>query len=210
MRNVKDYYFKKAKQDKYLARSVYKLEEAQKKYKLLRTGDTVLDLGCQPGSWSQYAAKIVGPQGRVVGVDLHITRKPNRGQGAEIIMLAGDVMDHGLIAELKELRDSFDVVISDIAPSTSGNKWVDQQHSLRLSRRTLEIAEEMLRGGGNYYCKVFQGEDFTDFFKEVSSRFKMAKTLKPKSSREESREVFVLGMGFIGNGSATENDAVIV
>lgn len=203
MRKVKDYYFNKAKKEKYPARSVYKLEEVQKKYNLLHPGDIVLDLGCQPGSWSQYAAEIVGRQGKVVGVDLQIDKKPNRGQGGEIVMLAGDVMDPEIVVELAKMQASFKVVMSDMAPRTSGNKWVDQQLSLRLSRRTLEIAEDLLCEGGNFYCKVFQGEDFTDFFQEVRARFKMAKTVKPKSSRTESREVFLLGMGFIKVGPST-------
>lgn len=195
MRKIQDYYFKKAKSDKYPARSVYKLEEVQKKHGLLRPGDTVLDLGCQPGSWSLYAARIVGPRGVVVGVDLQGGTPRNLTVMANVRRLHADITAPDFIDRLKENYQGFSVILSDIAPRTSGNKWVDQQQSLRLARRTLEIAGELLYQGGNYYCKVFQGEDFTAFVDEVRDRFKTVRIVKPKSSRSESRELFVLGLG---------------
>ncbi len=196
MKKVQDYYFKKAKKEKYPARSVYKLEEAQQKYHLLKKGDRVLDLGCNPGSWSIYAAKTVGPQGLVVGVDLQSTKKVSYANAAAIQSIKADIMDSELSGNLRNLCDSFDVVISDIGPQTSGNKWVDQQKSLTLARRTIEIAGELLEEDGNYYCKVFQGEDFPDFVEEVRRLFKKVKVVKPKSSRTESREVYVLGENY--------------
>lgn len=197
MRKVKDYYFNKAKQENYPARSIYKLEEAQKKHRLLQAADKVLDLGCQPGSWSIYAAAIVGPAGLVVGVDLKEGKKIRRTNSAAIQWLAADITAPDTIDRIKALCASYNVVISDMAPQTSGNKWVDQQHSLRLAHRTLEVAGQVLAEGGNYYCKVFEGEDFAGFVKEVRSCFKTVKTIKPKSSRKESREVFVLGLGYL-------------
>lgn len=199
MRTVQDYYFKKAKKESYPARSVYKLEEAQKKYGLLHPGDTVLDLGCLPGSWSQYAAKVCGPAGLVVGVDVQtgMDALPRGAQTAAIEVVCADVMDVGMIAQVTAICPSFRVVLSDMAPQTSGNKWVDHQRSIALSRRALEVAAELLGVGGGFYCKVFQGEDFPLFFAEVRKRFKTAKSVKPKSSRTESREVFVAGMGFL-------------
>lgn len=196
MRKVQDHYFKKAKKDKYPARSVYKLEEAQQKYALLRRGDSVLDLGCHPGSWALYAAKVLGSQGVVLGVDLQ-AGTPIQGGGARIIRLAGDIMDDGTVDAIRNVRSSFRVVLSDIAPATTGNKWLDHQQSLRLVRRTLEIAREMLAEGGNYMVKVFQGEDFQEFVDELRQIFKTVKIVKPKSSRTESREVFVLGMDYV-------------
>lgn len=195
MRNVKDFYYNKAKQDKYPARSVYKLEEAQKKYHLLAKGDSVLDLGCRPGSWSLYAAKITGPKGLVVGVDIKEAVKEKTPGAANIHWLCSDIMLPDFLATLKQIRSKFHVVLSDMAPRTSGNKWLDQQRSLRLAERSLEIAEQMLYEGGHFFCKVFQGEDFPEFVNRVRKRFKMTKTVKPRSSRTESREVFVLGMG---------------
>jgi 23S rRNA (uridine2552-2'-O)-methyltransferase len=197
VRKVKDYYFNKAKKDNYPARSVYKLEEAQKKCNFLRKGDVVLDLGCQPGSWSIYAARIVGPQGLVVGVDLKEGKKTSITGAARIIWLCQDITAGDAIAVLQRIATDFRVVLSDMAPRTTGNKWVDQQQSLRLARRSLEIAEQLLVKEGNYYCKIFQGEDVPDFINDVRERFKVTRTIKPKSSRTESREIFVLGMGYL-------------
>ena len=197
MRKVQDYYFNKAKKENYPARSVYKLEEAQKKYRFMKSGDTVLDLGCQPGSWSIYAARLTGPKGLVVGVDLQEGQKVCIAKAAEIIWLCDDIMLDGIIEKLQGIRKGFRVLLSDIAPRTTGNKWVDQQHSLSLARRVLELAAELLEKDGNIYIKVFEGEDFKAFVDAVRRSFKTVKIVKPKSSRRESREVFILGMGFI-------------
>ena len=197
MRKVQDYYFKKAKKENYPARSVYKLEEAQKKYRFLQTGNGVLDLGCQPGSWSIYAARIVGPAGLVVGVDLQEGKKISIAKAAEIVWFCDDIMADYIIEKIQKTRKDFQTILSDIAPRTSGNKWVDQQHSLNLARRVLELAGELLESGGNIYIKVFEGEDFREFVDSVRKSFKTVKIVKPKSSRSESREVFVLGMGYL-------------
>ena len=197
MRKVHDYYFKKAKQDKYPARSVYKLEEAQKKHRFLRPDDSDLDLGCQPGSWSMYAARIVGPGGSVTGVDLQEGKKVRLTKAAEIEYLCADIMEPDFIEWLQKVKKCFRVVLSDIAPSTSGNKWVDQQQSIRLAVRVVEITESLLDRGGSLYFKVFEGEDFKELVDSVRKKFKVVRIVKPKSSRAESREVFVLGMGFL-------------
>lgn len=196
MRKVQDYYFKKAKKEKYPARSVYKLEEAQKKFQFLKTGNAVLDLGCQPGSWSIYAAKIIGPKGLVVGVDLQEGKKVTVAKAAEIVWLLDDIMADDIVGKIQQTRESFQVILSDIAPRTSGNKWVDQQQSLNLARRVLELAGRLLEKGGNFYVKVFEGEDFREYVDSVRKSFKTVKIVKPRSSRSESREVFVLGMEF--------------
>lgn len=197
MRKVHDYYFKKAKQDKYPARSVYKLEEAQKKHKILRPGDFVLDLGCQPGSWSMYAARIVGPGGSVIGVDLKEGNRVSLANAAEIEYHCADIMEPEFIEWLQKVKKCFRVVLSDIAPTTSGYKWVDQQQSIRLAVRVVEITEAVLERDGSLYFKVFEGEDFKELVDSVRKKFKVVRIVKPKSSRQESREVFVLGMGFL-------------
>jgi len=197
MRKVQDYYFKKAKKENYPARSVYKLEEAQKKYRFLQTGNGVLDLGCQPGSWSIYAARIVGSAGLVVGVDLHEGKKISIAKAAEIVWFCDDIMADYIVEKIQKTRKGFRTILSDIAPRTSGNKWVDQQQSLNLARRVLDLAGELLESGGNIYVKVFEGEDFREFVDSVRKSFKTVKIVKPKSSRSESREVFVLGMGYL-------------
>ena len=199
MKKVQDYYFKKAKQDKYPARSIYKLEEAQQKHHFIKPGDKVLDLGCHPGSWSLYAAKIVGTGGTVVGADLQkTTAKPAPG-GARIDFVCLDIFAVDFI-DLVPVTIPFQVVISDLAPKTTGNRFTDHLKSIELSRRALAIACLALCRGGHFYCKVFQGEDFQDFVDEVRRCFKKTKIVKPKSSRVESREVFVLGLEFIGGG----------
>ncbi len=198
MRTVKDFYYKKAKKDKYPARSVYKLEEALNKHKFIRRGDSVLDLGCCPGSWSLYASEVVGETGIVVGVDLkEVTATPRTG-GSEIIWLRQNIMKPEFLEEIRKIRPSFKVLISDLAPSTTGNRWSDHQQSMRLVRETLGLADKLLNRNGHFYCKAFQGEDFPEFVKEVKEKFTKVKIVKPKSSRVESREVFVLGMGFKG------------
>jgi 23S rRNA (uridine2552-2'-O)-methyltransferase len=196
VRKIQDYYYKKAKKENYPARSVYKLEEAQIKYRFLKTGNTVLDLGCQPGSWSIYAAKKVGPQGLIVGVDLQEGKKVNIANAAEIVWLHDDIMADDIVENIQKIRKNFRVILSDMAPRTSGNKWVDQQQSLILARRVLELAGKLLESGGNFYVKVFEGEDFKEYVDSVRKSFKTVKIVKPKSSRIESREVFVLGMEF--------------
>lgn len=196
MRKINDYYSRKAKKDKYPARSIYKLEEVQKKYKFLRRGDSVLDLGCYPGSWSLYASEVVGPKGIVVGVDLQQADQKERAGGAPIHWLCHDILEPDFLAAVRKIRPSFKVLISDLAPKTTGNKWADAQKSLNLVRQTFELAEILLLAKGHYICKVFQGEDFPEFVSQVKKRFSMVKVIKPKSSRIESREVFVLGMDF--------------
>jgi len=200
VKKIQDFYFKKAKKEGYPARSVYKLSEAQEKYRLLGKGDKVLDVGCQPGSWSLFAAKTIGPSGLVVGVDLKKGGDLQQRGGADIKFFCGDIMDKATEDMLRSVCARFDVIVSDMAPNTTGNKWADQQKSLTLSRHVLELSERLLAPGGNFYCKVFEGEDFREFVSNVHNLFKMAKVVKPKSSRSESREVFVLGMGYAGVG----------
>lgn len=194
MKKVQDYYFEKAKKEKYPARSVYKLEEAQKKFRFIQAKDAILDLGCFPGSWAIYAAKIVGVKGRVIGIDLQQVRLQRPTNGVEIEFVQGDVFDDGL-AVLQE-EGCFNVVLSDMAPKTSGNRFSDHIKSVALAARALEIARSTLAMGGNFYCKVFQGEDSSQFVEETRCFFTKVKVVKPKSSRSESREIFVLGRGF--------------
>ncbi len=194
MKQVQDHYFRQAKKEGYPARSVYKLEEAQKKHRFLKKGSRVLDIGCSPGSWSMYASRVITPSGLVVGVDLNKVQAVNRKPGAEIVWLQGDINDERTVEQIRSASRRFSVVLSDMAPKTTGNKWADQQRSLDLARTALELALTFLEPGGSFYCKVFEGEDFKAFFNEVKERFFKAKIVKPKSSRPESREVFVLGM----------------
>ena len=195
MRKIQDYYFHKAKKDNYPPRSVYKLEEAQKQHRFLKPGRRVLDLGCHPGSWSLYAAEIVGPKGLVVGIDLQ-AGEPGQKSGAEIHRLCYDVQFPGLADILLARWPGFHTLLSDMAPATTGSRFADHQKSLALCRRALELAERLLHPGGSLYCKVFQGGDFPEFLAGCRPLFDELRVLKPQSSRRESREVFILGLGY--------------
>lgn len=187
MKKVQDHYFKKAKKQGFPARSVYKLEEAQKKYGFLRPGQTVLDLGAYPGSWSKYAAGVAGPKGMVVAVDIQ-----KLGVIADnICLLQRDVYDLKL-SKLREISPYFDVVLSDMAPKTTGRKDVDHFSSVALAERALVLAGELLKPGGTFFCKIFQGEDFPSFRDKCRESFRSVRVIKPKSSRPESVELFLL------------------
>ena len=184
-----DHYARRAKKDRYPARSVYKLEEIQQKHRLIKKGDKILDLGCSPGSWLLYAAKLTGDRGRVVGIDL----KPVKIQaGPNIEIINGDVfaLDPGA------LGNDFNVVLSDMAPATTGHKAVDAARSAGLCEAALAIAQRVLRPGGSFVCKIFQGPDFNQFVDSVRACFDSQKIFKPKSSRKASKEIFVIGLGF--------------
>lgn len=184
-----DHYSQQAKKDRYPARSVYKLEEIQQKHRLIKKGDKILDLGCAPGSWLLYAAKLTGDRGRVVGIDL----KPVIIQaGPNIEIITGDVFE----LDAGTLGRDFDVVMSDMAPATTGHKAVDAARSAGLCEAALAIAQRVLVPGGSFVCKIFQGPDFNQFVDAVKAGFDKQKIFKPKSSRKASKEIFVIGQGF--------------
>ncbi|PID40635.1 MAG: 50S rRNA methyltransferase [Proteobacteria bacterium] len=192
-----DHYTHKARKENFAARSVYKLQEIQKKYRLLSKGARILDLGCAPGSWLQFAAQQAGPGGRVVGIDL---TPVTISLPEQVTVLTGDVADlEGHLAELGQTR--FDAVLSDMAPSTTGNRHVDQARSLGLCEAALYIAEHALVPGGNFVCKMFQSGDTQAFTEAVRKQFQRQAALRPKSTRKTSREVFVIGIGKIDKPS---------
>ena len=190
----RDHYSERAKQERYPARSVYKLKEAQKKYRLISKGDQVLDLGCSPGSWLLYAAELTGRHGKVFGIDLKPVKIqiPPQAKTLEIDILTID----GSWIEEQGLASRFNVVLSDMAPATTGNKALDAARSFQLCQAALTIAEMVLKPGGTFMCKIFQGEEFKEFSDAVKSQFKRHKIFKPQSSRKESKEIFIIGMGF--------------
>ena len=184
-----DHYSQQAKKERFPARSVYKLEEIQKKHRLIKKGDTVLDLGCAPGSWLLYAAKLTGPKGRVIGVDL----KPLSIQvSPHIKIISADVFT----LDIESLEKDFNVVLSDMAPATTGHKAVDAARSYNLCETALKIAQSILLPGGSFVCKVFQGPDFNLFLDAVRAGFKGLKIFKPQSSRKASKEIYVIGLDF--------------
>jgi 23S rRNA (uridine2552-2'-O)-methyltransferase len=191
-----DHYSERAKKERYPARSVYKLKEAQKKYGLIRKGDRVLDLGCSPGSWLLYAAELIGNRGEVLGIDQNAV---TISLPARVKTFTADILTiDGPWIENATLRNHFNVVLSDMAPATTGNKAVDSARSYRLCEAALNIAQMVLVPGGSFFCKIFQGDEFKRFSDSVRSRFKGHKIFKPQSSRKQSKEIFILGMGFRG------------
>jgi 23S rRNA (uridine2552-2'-O)-methyltransferase len=185
-----DHYTRKAKKEQFPARSVFKLEEIQKKHNIIKRGDAVLDLGCAPGSWLLYAAGLTGNTGRVIGIDqVPVTINVP----AHVGLYTGDIflMDDNFF---KSLGSGFNAVISDMAPSTTGNKFVDNVRSFDLCCKALSIAQLTLIAGGSFVCKIFQGEDFKTFVESVRSVFKIHRIFKPKSSRKASKEIYVIGL----------------
>ena len=187
-----DHYTRQAKKEQYPARSVYKLQEIQEKFKLIRPGQHVLDLGCSPGSWLLYTAKLVGTKGGVVGIDL----KPLPGKlPANAVAYTGDVFDDA--AEFwSRVDDRFDLVLSDMAPSTTGNSAVDAARSFYLCEAALAVAGKRLATGGGFVCKIFQGEEFQQMIDAVRSVFKRHKIFKPQSCRKASKEIYIIGIDF--------------
>jgi 23S rRNA (uridine2552-2'-O)-methyltransferase len=185
-----DHYARRARQEGFAARSAYKLAEMDRKWGLLAPGDAVLDLGASPGSWTQYA---LGKGAKVVAVDL---KRLTRGLGGRVAFVQADVFE----VEPERLKEAspggqgYDAVISDMAPATSGDRFVDSQRSLRLAERALEIAREVLKPGGSLVIKLFQGEDDAAFAREMAQGFAELKRFKPKTSRAESSEIYLVGL----------------
>jgi 23S rRNA (uridine2552-2'-O)-methyltransferase len=186
-----DHYTRKARQEGYAARSVYKLEEIQRRYRVIRPGDRVLDLGCAPGGWLQFAAAATGPRGRVLGIDLMPVKiaLPDHVQ-----TLVGD-LEHSTASFEAVLKAGFDVVLSDMAPATTGNRNTDAARSFNLAAAALETARRCLKSGGSFVCKIFQGEDAGVFTDRVRAAFEETRLFKPESSRKASKEIFVIGKG---------------
>lgn len=186
-----DHYALRARKEQWLARSVYKLEAIDRKHNLLRPGDRILDLGCYPGSWSQYCLKKVGSRGDVVGVDLNA---PERFSAPNFRFIRADILTLDIDALACEIGPR-DGLLSDVAPQTSGIGVTDASRSLRLAERAFHIALKVLRQGGNFLCKVFEGEDLQTYRKEVLQHFHTGRTLRPPAVRKASREVYLLGLG---------------
>ena len=189
--NKKDHYHRKAKEEGFLARSAYKLQEIQKKFRLLHPGSKVLDLGCAPGAWVQVALPLVGDKGIVVGVDLEKIEASNLSHPRFRFI-------HADAFKLKpeDISEApFDVVLSDMAPKTSGVKVRDQALSADLCLHALAVATQSLRPGGTLVVKLFEGEDAEKVRKEISARFEQLKLFRPESTRTASAEIYLVATG---------------
>ena len=186
-----DHYTERARKEKYPARSVYKLQEIQRKFHVIKKGHHVLDCGCAPGSWLLYSSQLTGSGGKVVGVDLqpvsiHVPKNA--------VVHTGDALspDEALLAAI---GNDYHVVLSDMAPSTTGQKSTDAARSHALCRAALNLAVRVLLPGGSFVSKIFQGEDFQPYRNEVRTCFDKVKIFKPMSSRKASKEIFIIATG---------------
>jgi 23S rRNA (uridine2552-2'-O)-methyltransferase len=190
-----DHYFRKAREEGFAARSIYKLDELDREFRILRRGDVVVDLGCAPGSWMQYVERKVLPGGRAYGIDL-LPAKVSFGPHVRI--LQGDAFAVTLEALTGTAHGqslpSVDVVLSDMAPNTTGIRAVDQARSMALCERALEVAARLLRPGGNFVVKVLEGGEMKAFVDSCRTVFESVKIKRPKSTRDGSTETFVVGL----------------
>jgi len=188
-----DHYTEKARKEKWLARSVYKLQEIDRKFKLIRKSDRVLDLGCFPGSWSQYAIRKVGKGGDVVGIDL---QTPQAFNPPNFRFIEADIETVDL-ERLAEKIDPRNLVLSDLAPPTTGIRDTDAARSMFLAEQAARIARALLKNRGHFVCKIFEGETLKSFKTSISPLFKQVRLFRPQATRKRSREVYLVGTGFI-------------
>ena len=188
-----DAYYRRAKSQGYAARSVFKLQEMDRRYGLLRPGQAVLDLGCHPGSWLQYVSQKAGRSGRLVGVDL---QEPGVSMPQGFCFIQADLLEL-TPAQVRERSGTqvFDLVLSDVAPRTTGIKDRDAAASLELSQAALDMALALLKPGGSFLAKVFFGPGVEELIRQVKAAFKLGKGHKPDASRSASKEIYILGRG---------------
>ena len=194
-RHVNDPYVKQAQKDGYRSRASYKLLEIQEKYKLIRPGMSVVDLGAAPGGWSQVTSRLIGGQGRLIASDiLEMDSIP------DVTFIQGDFTEDAVLAEILEAvgNSQVDLVISDMAPNMSGTPEVDMPKAMFLCELALDLAERILKPGGNFVIKIFQGEGFDVYLKDARRKFDKIQMIKPDSSRGSSREQYMLAWGYRG------------
>jgi 23S rRNA (uridine2552-2'-O)-methyltransferase len=190
----RDHYYKQAKTQGYRSRAAFKLQQINDKFKLIKSGMKVLDLGAAPGGWSQVALELVGEKGTVVGVDLEMVRPMEGGY----VFIQGDMTKEKTREMIKQHFQECDVVISDMSPNITGNYSMDQARSIYLSTAALNVAKELLRHGGSFLVKVFEGEDFLEYLAQLKQNFNRVKRFSPPSSRSASSELYVICKGFKG------------
>lgn len=183
----RDHYRRMAKKAGYVSRAAFKIKEIDRKYGIFKLGQRVLDLGASPGGWTQVASKLVGPEGEVYAVD----KRPLKVEGENIRFLKLDIMKEDISLE------GFDVVISDLAPNVSGVWEHDQYVQMQLALKALEIAERKLKRGGNFVCKLFDGEGINEIVRRARSEFSFVKLTKPKASRKESSELYLVCKNYL-------------
>lgn len=194
---VKDYYYKKAKNENFFARSIFKLEEIDKKFKIIHPNSYVLDLGYYPGSWSQYVLGKVGKKGKLIGVDIQEVNTKLLMQGGDRIKLFQKDIEDICRPEDIEAEKKFNIIISDMAPKTTGIKIADQAGSLNLVEMIFEKLPSFLEDGGGLVVKVFDSHDAREFLKANKKKFKAMEFFKPQATRKVSKEFFVIGKNYL-------------
>ena len=190
----REHFYKEAKQAGYRARSAFKLKQIQKKFSVIKKGDIVIDLGAAPGGWSQVTKELVGNQGTIIGIDLS-SIEPLDG----VTFLQRDLTEKTTMDEIRGMigDNKADVVISDMSPDISGNYSIDHARSIYLCEHSLLLAEQLLKSGGNFVCKVFNGEDLDSFVGKVRQSFRMVKQFSPAASRKSSSEIYIVAKSYI-------------
>ncbi|AXV38069.1 MAG: 23S rRNA (uridine(2552)-2'-O)-methyltransferase [Methanobacteriaceae archaeon] len=190
----KDHYYKKAKKERYRSRASFKLLQLNKKFKIIKKGDQVLDLGAAPGGWSQVALELSGNEGLVLAVDL---QRIKRFENENFYSIRGDFTKKETIEKIYEiLENKADVIISDASPKLSGIRDIDHLLSIELAETVLNISGEILKPGGNIIIKAFQGEEFRNLLQKIKKMFRLVKTTKPQSSKQKSSEMYIIAKGF--------------
>jgi 23S rRNA (uridine2552-2'-O)-methyltransferase len=196
----KDHYYRKAKEEGLASRAVYKLEQIDRQFSLLKAGDRVLDLGCAPGGWLQYLAKKVGPSGRAVGVDLLEVKIP---LPSHVTVLRGDATRPEIQEELIRGLEGpagagspADLVVSDMSPNLSGIRFRDNYESHRLGLTVLSVAKKILKAGGSLVVKIFPGDELPEFKKQLKENFEEIKTYVPEATRKGSSEIYLIAKKF--------------
>ena len=189
----KEHFYKEAKRTGYRARSAFKLQQIQVRFNLIPKNGVIVDLGAAPGGWSQVAKEQVGEQGTVIGADLSSIQPLENVQ-----FIQGDITQAETVERIKDLmnRRSADVVLSDMSPDISGSYSVDQARSAWLCECALHVVDQVLRPGGHFICKIFEGEDTKEFIEKVKQRFMIVKTFSPEASRKSSFEVYIIAKSF--------------
>lgn len=194
--NRKDFFYKKAKTEGYRSRAAYKLIELNKRYSLLKKGELVADLGCAPGGFLQVASEIVGDSGIVVGVDL----SPVQPVGRNVFIITGDFTDTAVTKKMLSFTNGrrFNLILSDMAPKTSGILFRDSYLSFTLAQAAFNSTSELLEKGGKILIKIFESEEVKGFVERIKEKFEIVHLNRPESTRKGSKEIYIIGKNFIG------------
>lgn len=189
---LNDHYLLKSRQEDFRSRAAYKLQEINEKYKILKPNQKILDLGAAPGSWSQYVMRTVNGKAKIIAIDL-LDIEPIDG----VTIIKGDFLAKENQEKIIELApNGLDVILSDIAPDTTGVHYADTENSFILVNLALDIAEKLLKPGGSFVAKVFEGAEYQTLLKRTRSLFGFAKSVNPKASLNRSRELFLVAQNF--------------